>query len=209
MDQSFLRYNNLQSHAESADIESLKDALSKVNYYDTVQSIVFDVNTRDIHLATASEYAANTSYTHLKGESLFSSSIASTTEKVVRLARTLDWPLPVLGPETFVLIRPSREETRATAVVGWPGFLGALSGINDQGTPISISVVPSITQKGIPNQFLFRQILEKCSTISDARTCVEKASPASPMNLVVTATDGIAKFELDPARAVLGAVYFL
>ncbi|HEV8051550.1 MAG TPA: carcinine hydrolase/isopenicillin-N N-acyltransferase family protein [Parachlamydiaceae bacterium] len=209
VDQSFLRYNNLQSHAESSDIDSLKEALLKVNYYDTVQSIVFDVNARDIHLATASEYAANTSYTHLKGESLFSSSIAPTTENVVRLARTLDWPLPVLGPETFVLVRPSSDGKKATAVVGWPGFLGALSGINDQGTAISISVVPSVTQKGIPNQFLFRQILEECSTIADAQTCVQQASPASPMNLVVAAADGVAKFELDPARATSGAAHIV
>lgn len=204
VDESFRRYNDLQAHSSSTNIDSLKAALLKVNYYDTIQSIVFDQ--RDIHLAIAGEYAANTPYTHIKGNELFPNKpMANTTKKVVKLTRNLDWPLPVLGRESFILVRPAHDGKKATAVVGWPGMIGALSGVNDEGTAISITVVPSVRQAGIPAHLLFRQVLEKAGSIKEAEKVVQAATPASSWNLIVAATDGIARFELDPARQQKGA----
>lgn len=210
VDESFRRYNDLQAHSSSTSVESLKEALLKVNYYDTIQSIIFDQ--RDIHLAVAGEYSANTAYTHIKGDELFNNSSttnagANTTKKVVKLARNLDWPLPPLGPQTIILVRPAHDDIKATAIIGWPGMLGAFSGVNDQGTAISITVVPSERQVGIPGHLLFRQILEKAKSIKEAENIVKASNPASAWNLMVAATDGIARFELDPTRRKLGAAH--
>ncbi len=65
-----------------------------------------------------------------------------------------------VAPETVIIVRPNTSNKKSTAIIGWPGLLGALSGINQDGTSIGISVVPSFNQVGIPNQFLFRSILE-------------------------------------------------
>lgn len=205
VDQSFRRYNDLEAHSSSTNVESLKAALLKVNYYDTIQSIVFDQ--RDIHIAIAGEYAANTPYTHLKGDDLFKTPLTSTAKKVVKLARNMDWPLPVLGRETVVLVRPAHNDRKATAIVGWPGMLGAFSGVNQEGTALSITVVPSKRQVGIPGHLLFRQILERGGTVAEAESIVKASNPASAWNLIVAATDGIARFELDPARQKQGAAH--
>jgi predicted choloylglycine hydrolase len=204
IDSAFKRFNSLLKTPFSSDTDAMKGALKKVNCDDTVQSIVFDTATGSIELATAGNYSATSSYSTFTGEELFGSVKIATGKKVVKLARNLDWPITVLGPTTNVMVYPAVKGKYKTAVVGWPGMLGALSGINEKGLAISISVVPSKKQAGIPNQFLFKKILQEAKTITEAAEIVKQHKCASPMNLMVAAVDGIARFELDPKRKQTG-----
>lgn len=208
VDRSFQRYDALQACPWSTSTQTLQTALLFANYYDTVQSILFDPQTHDIHLATAGQYAANTKYTHLKGSDLFGRSFMQRTgQKIVKLARNFDWPLPFLGPMTTVIVRPTSPGKKATAIVGWAGLTGAFSGMNEDGTALSISIVPSDRQEGIPNQFLFRKILEEASDIRTADNIVDALKPASSMNLCLAAADGIEMLELDPKRKAQSAAF--
>ena len=85
--------------------------------------------------------------------------------------------------------------------------LGALSGINEKGLAIAISVVSSKKQVGTPNPFLFKKILQEAKNMQEAIEIVNKHRCASPMNLMVATTEGIARFELDPKRARHGAAH--
>jgi hypothetical protein len=211
VDESFKRYDSLEAEDFSTETSSLIKALQGVNYYDTIQAITFDTDTCDISLATAGGWAANRQHTNFSGKDLFQkdqvihNKSRFTSQRVTKLARTMDWPMPILGPETVVIVRPAYNGKNATAIVGWPAMIGALSGNNEDGTSLSISVVPSTKQQGIPNQFIFRQILEKASSIKEAVDIVQASKSSSSMNLVVAAVDGIARMELDPARKTTGA----
>lgn len=207
VDESFERYDALQAAPASSENDQLKNNLSQVDYYDTVQSMILDTNTCDIELATASQYAASTSYTHFSGNSLFRQRLQKdrAARKIQKIARTLDWPLPFLGPLTTIIVRPRSFKKEETMTIGWPGLIGTFSGMNAQGVGVVISVVPSRTQKGTCNQFIFRRILEQAATIEEATAIVEESRPASPMNLCIAARNGIALMELDPARRKQGA----
>lgn len=203
VDESFKRYDALKPQS-STEIADLKEAMLSVNYWDTIHSIVFDCNKRDMHIATGSGYAANRSYTHLKGEALFGKKLPD-FENNVKLARTLDWPLKILSTLFTVFKRDGSESKKATTIVGLPGMIGALSGINEDGTALAISVVPSGgTQNGIPNPLLFRKILEEASTVAKAQQIVKTNKPSSAMNLVVAARDGVSLMEIDSDRKKIG-----
>lgn len=211
-DSTFERHQALQNQSLVNSVSNCMKALLAANYYDTVQSIVFDINKRDIHLATASGYAANRSFRHIHANELFGPSKDhedSAPEKTVKLARNLDWPIPILGPETVVVVRPSTSSKKSTAVIGWPGMLGAFSGMNEEGLSLAISIdllgSRSTSDRGTPNQLLFRNILENSSTTDDAENEVEGTQIATSMNLIVAAKDGIVKMELDPHRFSFGS----
>jgi hypothetical protein len=209
VDESFDRYDTMKAKdLKDPSISDLKKTLKDVNYYDTVQSIIFDVNNCDMHIAVAGEYAANRKFTHFTSEEMFGNNSqrdVGTRKKVVKLARNMDWPLKEMGPRTVLFKRPAIGSKKATVIAGWPGLIGAFSGMNEKGTAISITVVPSKRQEGIPNSFLMRKILEESETISEAEAIVANHNPASAMNLIVAARDGVSLMELDPARQQRGA----
>ncbi len=207
-DSTLERYNALKDHEIDPELSvpNAIKALRSANYYDTVQSMVFDVNNGDLHLAIAGGYGANREFTKIK---LFD--IPEKSKRLVRLARNLDWPFPMLGPETIVIVRPETETKKSTAIVGWPGMIGALSGMNQEGLCLAISVDLFVNSEAIffpqiatPNPFLFRRILENSSTTNEARDEVEGTNISSSMNLLVAAKDGICHMELDPTREKQG-----
>jgi hypothetical protein len=201
---SFARHDSLLTHTFSADVKSLKQALASVNASDTIRSIIFHVNTRDIELATAGGYAANRPFTYLKGVDLFPNTQPKPAKKTVFLARNLDWPMPLLAQESVLIIRPASDNKKSTAIVSFPGIIGAISGINEAGTSLAVTVVPSSKQQETPNQLIIRSILERADSSAQAVTMMQTAKPASPMNVVIGAHDGIARIELDPSRATTG-----
>lgn len=208
VDNAFERFDAMQARPASAEVDALKQTLLAANYYDTVQSIIFDPLAGEIHLTTAGGHAANTKYKQLTADKLFPGrAVEQTAQKVHRLARNLDWPLSILGPLTKVIVRPGMEGRKTTAIVGWPGLIGAFSGMNED-LALAISVVPSKLQAGTCNQFIFRKILEEAGDIAGAVNVLNDLRPASPMNLCIAARDGIGVIELDPARAEQGAAVY-
>jgi hypothetical protein len=196
----FCRLKLLREFPLRANISSLKAALEKVSLLETLQSMIFDVETKSIHLAIGSRFAASKSYRFFSKEDLFKNSPLHSLKKKIFLARTLDWPLSLLGHKTLLLIR--KTNNHSYALITWPGYLGALSGINDKGLCLSVSSVLGKQKTTLPNPLFLRDLLEKATSIEEAWAFLKKQKASCGMNLLIAAKDGVALFELHPEKRI-------
>jgi hypothetical protein len=106
----------------------------------------------------------------------------------LRVARNLDFfPASVIGPRSVVqVMRPLGRH--AFVSLGWPGFAGVTSGMNDAG--ITACVLLNKDQPGMrlgmPVCFRIREILERCATLEEAVACFN-ASPVASSQYVLLA----------------------
>jgi len=119
--------------------------------------------------------------------------------------RNFDFPtFDVLDKYSCVTIfRPKGFHAFASVTV--PGFTGVLSGMNDAGLAIATLDVyasgdgsPIYNVEGAPLAWTYRQILEECATVDEARALLEKTSRTTYMNLVVCDREQAVVFELTP-----------
>jgi hypothetical protein len=96
------------------------------------------------------------------------------------LGRNLDYPsLGYVHQYSLVTVyRPAGK--RAFATVGFPGLLGALSGMNDAGLSLAVLEVldvkapePNFNARGTPYGLCLRTVLEECATIAEAKKKLE------------------------------------
>jgi hypothetical protein len=84
--------------------------------------------------------------------------------------RNLDWAIQSEVQRYSALFVARPEGKHPFLNIGWLGFIGAISGINDSG--ISISEIGAETQdvdlKGIPMPFLLRRVLEEADHLDEA-----------------------------------------
>ncbi|MBI2884939.1 MAG: hypothetical protein HYY15_02070 [Candidatus Omnitrophica bacterium] len=111
-------------------------------------------------------------------------------------SRNLDWNIEV-GLQQFAavfVVKPSGR--RAFVNAGWAGFIGVLTGINDQA--ISIGQVGAetddISARGIPMVFLMRRVLEDASALDQAVEIIRTAPRTVGVNYVIA--------QAEPPRAV-------
>lgn len=106
--------------------------------------------------------------------------------------RNLDFPtLGVLEKYNLVSVcRPNGKH--AFAAIGFPGMLGCLSGINDQGLAVATLEVYSsadggaaFNPTGTPYAMCYRRILEECATIEEAEKLLRSMNRTTSMNLAV------------------------
>jgi isopenicillin-N N-acyltransferase-like protein len=102
-----------------------------------------------------------------------------------------------------IVYRP--EGKHAFASVGFPGMVGAISGMNDAGLAVgTLDVEQSadgsrkFNPTGVPLAFVFRRILEECTTVDEAEALLKSIKPTTWMNLTVCDRDGGATFEITP-----------
>jgi len=103
----------------------------------------------------------------------------------------------------LLVYRP--EGKHAFASVGFPGLVGVLSGINDAGLAVATLDVDQSADRsrkfnpaGTPLAFVFRRILEECTTVEEAERLLESETATTWMNLAVCDRDGGAVFEITP-----------
>lgn len=117
--------------------------------------------------------------------------------------RNLDYPtLGFLHEYTLVTVyRPTGKH--AFASIGFPGFVGCLSGINDAGLAIAILEVyqakdgsTPFDPQGTPFAMCFRRVLEECSTVAEAEKLLRSMKRTTRNNLAVCDQHGGAIFEL-------------
>ena len=123
--------------------------------------------------------------------------------------RNLDFPtLDILDKVGLVMVFRT-EGKRPFVSVGLPGVVGVLSGMNDAGLAIatldsyaaadeSVGFDPA----GVPLGFLFRRLLEECSTVDDVAALLNSTKATSWMNLAVCDSQGGAIFEITPKQSV-------
>jgi predicted choloylglycine hydrolase len=114
---------------------------------------------------------------------------------VVGPARTSNGPLfgrntdlPSVGVlDKYVLVTVYKPRGKhAFAVVGYPGLLGATVGMNDAGLTLTINDsysskdgAPRFNVRGVPTGFLYRRVLEECTTVAEAEKLVRDTQRAA------------------------------
>jgi hypothetical protein len=106
----------------------------------------------------------------------------------LRVARNLDFfPASVIGPRSVVqVVRPLG--AHAFVSLGWPGFAGVTSGMNDAGVTACVLLNHGERgmRPGVPVCFRMREILEHCATLEEAVACFN-ASPVASSQYVLLA----------------------
>ncbi|QDT75788.1 C45 family autoproteolytic acyltransferase/hydolase [Lacipirellula limnantheis] len=119
--------------------------------------------------------------------------------------RNFDFPtLGDLDKYSMVIVyRP--EGKHAFASVGFPGMIGVISGMNDAGLAAgTLDVEQSadgsrkFNPAGEPLAFVFRRIMEECTTVDEAEKLLRSVKPTTWMNLTVCDRDAGATFEITP-----------
>jgi hypothetical protein len=123
--------------------------------------------------------------------------------------RNLDWPpFEKLPDYTMVTVFkvPGRH---AVAAVGFPILLGVLSGMNDAGLCLTINEISeskdgskSPNLNGTPMLFLFRKILEECTTIEEAEKMLKEHQRTTWFCLTACDEKGGCVLEVTPRNVV-------
>jgi len=126
------------------------------------------------------------------------------------LGRNLDYPsMGYIHEYTLVTIyRPAGKH--AFASIGFPGLLGCLSGMNDAGLALGVLEVFDVKDgekgfdpKGVPYALCLRKVLEECTTIAQAKKCLEEQRRTTTINVVIADRQGVATLEVTPGRVEL------
>lgn len=125
---------------------------------------------------------------------------------VTFFGRNLDFPgRNVLQKMTVVLVF-EREGALPVAVVGWPGLLGALSGMNADGVAGATMMIHAgkPIAAGLPYPLMYRLALEKARKAGDVRTFLETCKRTCPNNFMVVDAAGTAELlEWDQERVAV------
>jgi hypothetical protein len=126
------------------------------------------------------------------------------------LGRNLDFPtLGYLHEYTLVTVyRPKGKH--AWVSVGFPGIIGCISGMNDQGLCVAVLEVyeandgsPRFDPAGVPYALCYRTLLEECATVDEAYNRLKAMKRTTMTNLAVCDRNGGAVFEVTPRTVVL------
>lgn len=105
------------------------------------------------------------------------SSVALATPKGPVLARNMDWGPADLLAQTSWLIRFHRERRPAWMQAGWPGAIGAVTGMSSRGFAVAINAVAQYRTiwRGRPVLLLLRQVLEEAADFDAAVAWLSEA----------------------------------
>jgi len=123
--------------------------------------------------------------------------------------RLLDWP-PHENLADFTLVTVFKQANKNTvATITFPIILGAISGMNDKGLCLTINEInitkdgsPRSDLKGVPMLILFRQILEKCSTVAEAEKMLTDTRRTGSFLLTVCDVKGGCVFEVTTKNVI-------
>lgn len=122
-------------------------------------------------------------------------------------ARNLDWHTEENMLSTHSMIFEYQKSGKTVfKTVGWPGFIGALSGIKPKRFGITLNVVLSEDQAelALPISFVIRDVLETCETFEEAKTTLENTPIVCDCLLLLSGTKSYEKvvIERSPKRMV-------
>jgi hypothetical protein len=123
--------------------------------------------------------------------------------------RLLDWPPFEELPEYTSVIVFRTKDKHSVAAVSFPILLGVLSGMNDAGLAISINEITASKDgskspnfNGTPMMFLFRKILEECTTVDEAETMLKDHKRTTWFCMTACDAKGGCVFECTPRNVV-------
>jgi len=166
---------------------------------------------RDLLLAANTMFDIKKMFSHdalfFGCSSLVVSGARSTTGHAF-MGRNLDFPtMGYLHEYTLVTVyRPVGK--RAFLSVGFPGMIGAISGMNDAGLALAVLEVYNAKdgsprfQNGQPFAMTYRRILEECTTIEEALKLLEGTQRTTMCNLAVCDQKSGGILEITPKSVV-------
>jgi hypothetical protein len=107
-------------------------------------------------------------------------------------ARNMDWPsFGLLGACSLVIHRKNKGVRLETVEVGFPSFIGTLTGMNSNGLSLAMNVCPptrdpAVDVRGMPAALYNRMCLEMWSTVDDLEVFSRIWSPLGPYHLTVS-----------------------
>lgn len=112
----------------------------------------------------------------------FSVCDSATADKQFYAIRMLDWGLHRISrTHEFPLITITVPETGlASANIGWSGFLGSVSGMNEAGITLGemgYGNPPNETLRGEPMPFMLRDVMRNAHNLQEARDIVKNSPP--------------------------------
>jgi isopenicillin-N N-acyltransferase like protein len=123
--------------------------------------------------------------------------------------RNLDWPPHENLPEFTLVTVFKPAGKRAFAAVTLPVLFGVLSGMNDAGLCLTINEITETKDgskrhdgNGVPVMFLYRKILEECSTVDEAEKMLKAHKRTTWFCLTACDKDGGCVFEVTPDNVV-------
>lgn len=119
------------------------------------------------------------------------------------LGRNLDFPGFGIAHRYNLLqvVHADRPGRRSWAAFTWPGLMGPLTGMNEDGLTLATMQVltPAPRFDGMPYLLLYREVLSQARTVPEAETMLRSARVASTNNLMLMDAEGrAAVVELDP-----------
>ncbi len=116
---------------------------------------------------------------------------STTVDGKLYAIRVLDWGMHRISRlHKYPLITVGRGESGNTyANIGWVGFLGAVSGMNDQGITLGemgYRDPPNETLRGKPMTFLLRDILSYASNLADVRRIIQTSPGTNSFAYLMT-----------------------
>ncbi|MBT1699638.1 hypothetical protein KK083_22255 [Fulvivirgaceae bacterium PWU4] len=129
------------------------------------------------------------------------------TGETIYHARNLDWHTDNKLLSRYSMIFDFQIEGKTIyKTVGWPGFVGALSGIKPNGFSITLNAVSSTDppQIALPVTFLIRDVLASATTYDEARRILETDPIVSDCLILLSGTSPGQKvvIERTPTRSV-------
>jgi isopenicillin-N N-acyltransferase-like protein len=127
---------------------------------------------------------------------------SASRDHIARFGRNLDfWSLDVADKYTTLFVLHPDGGRYAFAVVGWPGMVGVLSGMNEHGLALAnmeVTRYPRVPQ-AMPYTLLYRTVLESCRDVEEAVALLKKTPIQTANNLMLMdAAGNRAVVELTP-----------
>lgn len=123
--------------------------------------------------------------------------------------RLLDWPPFEELPEHTLVMVCKPKGRHAFATVTFPILLGSISGMNDAGLSVAINEIYAAKDgskmqnlAGTPMLFLFRKVLEECTTVAEAEKVLRAHGRTTWFCLTVCDRNEGCVFEVTPRHVV-------
>lgn len=122
--------------------------------------------------------------------------------KGITMGRNMDWP--TFGTAGYTLMIKRKMKNRTVVGVGYPGFVGVLTGMNNKGLSVAMNVCGgsdsacegSAKKKGLPALFINRLALEKCDSVAGMEGFLDKHTPLGPYHMSVSDAKEAAAFHM-------------
>ena len=127
-------------------------------------------------------------------------------DHVARFARNLDFASLGIADKYSIVFVYHPADRYSFAAIGWPGMIGALSGMNEHGLTLSNMEVPraAVAPCAMPYTLLYRMVLERCKTVDEAVELLRSTPRQSANNLMLMDASGNrAVVELTPEAVVV------